>query len=71
MAYTQCIRGGSVRKRYFFQASGTLYMKGKGLVEVHKRVRKSVFPSVKRPSRANRSIYGCEKVNKYPDFMIL
>ena len=47
------------------------YIKGKGLLEVHKRVRKSVFPSVKRPSRANRSIYGSEKVSKYLDFMIL
>ena len=69
MAYTRRLRPKGV---LFSGLRYRLYMKGKGLVEVYKRARKSVFLStVKRPSRANTSIYGCEKVEKYPYFMIL
>ena len=32
-------------------------------------VGKSVFPSIKRSKRANRRIYGYEKVEKFPFFL--
>ena len=69
MAYTRRLRP---KGAFFSGLRYRLYIKGKGVVEVYIRVRRSVFLStVKIPSRANTSIYGCEKVEKYPDFMIL
>ena len=45
----------------FFRLLQVYEREGISLIEVYKRVGKFVFPSVNRPKRANRRIYGCEK----------
>ena len=52
---TPPVRGGSARKEYLFQAQG---------------IGNLPFRSVKRPKRAKRYFYGCEKVEKTSRFVI-
>ena len=59
------MRGGSARKGYPFQASVGIL-----LIEVYKRVGKSVIWVCERAQRANRSFYGFIKSRKRSIFVI-